>query len=385
MRGGRIERLLTSPAAVRRAERAAHVRAVALQGDCLTPGLVNAHAHLELSGLCGALSGARGFVPWIRALLRARSQRTPAALAAAAEQGVARALATGTTALGDIVSLSFAADIGARSGLTVRAYREVLDAWDPRRTSSALEAVRRPLARRAQRLEGLSPHAPTTTSPALLRGLDALARRRRLPLACHWSETEEELRWLAGRGGPFEALLGRRGPRTSGLDLLEQAGLLRPGTTLVHGNHPTSGEPARIARAGAVVVHCPGSHLFFGRPPFPWRAYRRAGVVLALGTDSLASNADLDLGREMRLARESAPELAPEHVWEMGTRGAAQALGLAGAVGELSPGAAADFVLWSVDARSRRALVDRLTSARACVLGVWSRGRRRAGSSGPGP
>ena len=72
-----------------------------------------------------------------------------------------------------------------------------------------------------------------------------------------------------------------------------------PRTTLVHGNHPARGEPARIAASGAVLVHCPGTHAYFDREPFPWSRYRRAGVSLALGTDSLASNDELDMFREM--------------------------------------------------------------------------------------
>lgn len=384
VRGGRVERVLRSAAALRRARRA--VQGVLDLGEgCLGPGLVNAHAHLELSQLAGALPARAGFVAWIRALVRARAAAAPAALAAAAARGAQGALASGTTALGDIVSLSFAAGVGAAAGLRVRAYREALDAWDPARTAGALAGLARALPARARRAEGLSPHAPMTTSPALLRGLAALARRRSLPVACHWSESEEELAWLAGQDGPFADLLGRRGPRRSGLDLLEEAGLLRARPCLIHGNLPARGEIARIARAGAVVVHCPGTHRFFGRAPFPWRAYRRAGVALALGTDSLASNEALDLAREMRLLRESEPSLPPELAWEMGTRAAARALGLAGS-GELAAGAEADLVLWEVEGRTRRAVLERLTSGRARVLAVWTAGRRRRlGSRAEGP
>ena len=227
---------------------------------------------------------------------------------------------------------------GARPRL--RVYREVLDAWDPGRTEAALERLREPLVEGERLLEGYSPHAPFTTSAELLAGVAARVRRRPRPLAVHWSESPEELEWLEeGRGG-FAPFLGP-GPGVRGLDLLEAAGLLGPDLALVHGNLPRPGEIERIASAGAAVVHCPGTHRFFDRPPFPLERYRRAGVPVALGTDSLASNQDLDLRQEARLLLEGRPELSPIEVLGMATEGGARALGLVGEVGCLESGARA--------------------------------------------
>jgi cytosine/adenosine deaminase-related metal-dependent hydrolase len=144
----------------------------------------------------------------------------------------------------------------------------------------------------------------------------------------------------------------------------------------VHGNHPERGELARIARAGASLVHCPGSHAYFTRPPAPLAAWLAAGVELALGTDSLASNTDLDMYGEMALLRASHPQLAPTTVWRMATLGGARALGWAGRVGDLRRGAWADCVLLDVPARDDRALLDALTSGERRILGVWVGGRR---------
>ena len=86
-------------------------------------------------------------------------------------------------------------------------------------------------------------------------------------------------------------------------------------------------------------------HRFFDRPPFPLERYRRAGVPVALGTDSLASNQDLDLRQEARLLLEGRPELSPIEVLGMATEGGARALGLVGEVGCLESGARADALL----------------------------------------
>ena len=98
--------------------------------------------------------------------------------------------------------------------------------------------------------------------------------------------------------------MGRRLKRRA-IRALERAGLLGSRTALIHANWPGPGEVERVAAAGAMVVHCPGSHAFFDRAPFPLDRYRAAGIPVALGTDSAASNAALDMRREMRLLRNS--------------------------------------------------------------------------------
>jgi cytosine/adenosine deaminase-related metal-dependent hydrolase len=209
----------------------------------------------------------------------------------------------------------------------------------------------------------------------------ALARRRALPVAVHWSETEAEVAWLERGAGPLAALLGPS-PRLRGLELIERAGLLRAPLALIHGNHPARGEPQRIARSGAVVVHCPGSHAWFERAPFPWRVYLDAGVRLALGTDSLASAESLDLGRELRLARAAAPWLEPRALFAMATEGGALALGQSGRLGTLAPGAHADVLAHQVRASNARAAFEQLTGAGAPLAAVWVAGRSvvRAGA-----
>jgi aminodeoxyfutalosine deaminase len=372
---GRISKILPSHGAVRRAHSAAGARALDLGDATLAPGLVNAHAHLELGGLRGKLPRGPDFAAWVRRVIELRSKASARELADAARRGADRALECGTTAIAD-VDTTGGAERGMR-GHPIRAWihREALDAQDPRRTGAALERVARALPRRERRNEGLSPHAPFTVSPALLQGLARIAARRRLPVTMHWSETLAEVEWLRDGSGPLAPLLGPS-PRASGLDLLREAGLLRAPLSLVHGNHPAPGEPERIARCGAVVVHCPHSHEWFDREPFPWRTYRSSGVALALGTDSLASNDDLDLRREMRQARRSAPWLAASEVFDMATTAGARALGAERELGRLAPGFRADWVAYEGPGADLEPALEALTRGEGGILGVWIAGRR---------
>jgi len=372
--GARVRAVLASRAAVRRAL-AGGARARELGEVLLTPGTVNAHAHLELGGLHGRLPRDEAFAAWIGELLAERAALGRADFERAVVRGADRLLATGTTAVGDVDSTGAA---GLRLGahpIRARVYREVLDARDPARSAAALRRVRRGLPPRRGRLEGLSPHAPYSVSPELFRRAAELARRRGLPCAVHWAETEEERRWLLAGDGPFARIL-RDPPRQSGLDAIEVAGLLGPGLALVHGNHPERGDYERIARAGSTLVHCPGTHTFFGREPFDVGRALRAGVSLALGTDSLASNEELDMRRETSLLRRSAPGLRPATVWGIATRGGARALGLEGQIGVLAPGALADVCAWVAAPASAEAACDRLTSGEPRLAAAWVGGRR---------
>lgn len=376
VRAGRIVEVLASARRRRRVvERG--VRVVELGERLVTPGLVNAHAHLELGALRGRTARGDSFAAWIASVLRERAGAPPDSFSRAWELGAARALATGTTLVGDVDSTGAAFEArGPRP--RVRAYREVLDAFDPRRTPAAVARLAARPSRRARTSDAVSPHAPHTVSDALL---DAVARRARgAPtwIGVHWAETAEEGEWLERGTGPLAALLGRS-PREAGLARLARRGLLGPRTALYHGNHARGQELAAIARAGATLVHCPGTHAFFARARVDVGAWARAGVRVALGTDSLASNDDLDLALELARLRRAAPELAPELAWDFATRSGARALGFEGRAGELRPGAFADLAVWSVDRFERRAALDALTTRAARLDGVWLAGAPVAG------
>ena len=127
-------------------------------------------------------------------------------------------------------------------------------------------------------------------------------------MSMHWAETRAEVDWLTTGTGPLAGWLGSS-PLASGLELLRKAGALGPALSLVHGNCAQPKEWRELARTGTPLVHCPGSHIYFGREPFVLREALDAGVRVALGTDSAASNQDLNMGREVALLRAQHPWL----------------------------------------------------------------------------
>ena len=191
-------------------------------------------------------------------------------------------------------------------------------------------------------VDGVSPHGAHTVGDRLLAAVgQRVGEAEGFVNTVHWAETPEEVRWLLRGDGPFASWLGPS-PRCSGAERLARAGALF-GALLVHGNHPTDGELDLLREHGAAVVHCPGSHLHFGRDPFPYASYRAAGVRVLLGTDSLASNAALDMGREALLATRTLG-ISAEEAWRLVTEVAAEWVPWPEVTGRLEAGAAADIV-----------------------------------------
>lgn len=402
VRGGCVTRVLKGARAVARARSGCGGRVHELRGGCLVPGWVNAHAHLELSGLAGRLPAVEreasgDFAAWVGALLRqrpdpdsaapiapsrtAKSGATGGAVGHAVAAGAERCLATGTTTVGDIDALGHGGRAIARRGPRLRLYRELLDGRDEQRTAAAVARIARALPRRARIHEGVSPHAPFTVTDELLRAIAVLRRRRDVPLVMHWAESVDEEDWSSGRAGALRDLVGGPPPERS-LERLDVAGLLDARTAVVHGNHARRTDRDLLAARGATLVHCPGSHAFFGRQPFPMARWLEAGVAVALGTDSLASNTDLDMRREMALLRRACPGLAPRDVLRMATVNGARALGFEGRGGTLAPGAWADFAHHEAPVAGHSALLEQLTTGATRVLGTWVAGRRTTGFPG---
>ncbi len=179
-------------------------------------------------------------------------------------------------------------------------------------------------------------------------GAGQLARQSDLkrPTAVHLGESSGELELLYHRRGPFVTFLKSLGVwDESGLsdsfDLVMSIGDFRQPKLFVHGNHlaPT----CRVPRNGT-IVYCPRTHAAFGHPPHTFRDFLKRGVRVALGTDSLASNPDLDLLAEARLVRERYPDVPGHVILRMATLAGAEALGWADECGSLEPGKSADFV-----------------------------------------
>jgi len=176
--------------------------------------------------------------------------------------------------------------------------------------------------------------------------------------------------------------------RPAPLARLDALDLLGPTLVAVHMTQLKDEEIARLAEAGASVVHCPESNLKLASGFCPVQALLTAGVNVALGTDGAASNNDLDLLDEMRVAALLAKAVSgdatavPAHTaLRMATLNGAKALGLDEQIGSLKPGKAADITAIDLSALSSQPVYDPVSQivysvGREQVTDVWVAGRR---------
>jgi len=317
----------------------------------LLPGLVNAHAHLDLAGARPVRSEGR-FTDWLLAVGSARVSGRDVEQAAGEQ---ARQLASrGVTAVGDI---------DASGGRALRARRDAsLDGVTYFEiVGVAREAARARLARALELVDrgggglGLSPHAPYSVHQDVLPEIARAAAQRGVALAMHLGETPEEVRYLRYGDGPFAEFLETidRGrpfdspPGVGPVEYVERAGLLGAGCVIVHGNELENDDIARLARHACSVVYCHGTHRHFDRRPHPIADLLEQGVNVALGTDSEMSNEGVDLHAELCRLAADRPDIAPCALLRCATLGGRIALGLDRGAALFAPGSRADAVLLS--------------------------------------
>ena len=357
----------------------------------LMPGLVNAHCHLELTAMRGFLEDL-DFRRWILRLTNARrAVLDREALLDSARYGIEEGLLAGITTYADTSS----SGVGIQALREARArgimYQEVFGP-DPAQSDESIAGLREAVAG-LRYLEtplvrvGVSPHAPYTVSDRLFRATAALAREHHLPMAIHIAESEVERQLVVDATGSFADGLRRRGigvePRArSSIALLDRLGVLDERPLLIHCVRVDAQDIDHIARSRSTIAHCPVSNAKLGHGIAPLDEMLNAGVVVGLGSDSMASNNRMDLLEEARIAlllqrtrtlSNETPDAAD--VLALATIGGANAIGLGDLVGTLEVDKEADLAAFALDGVDPTqdpvaAAVFAITAARARFVSV---------------
>ncbi len=341
----------------------------------IVPGFVNAHTHLELAALNEAPNG--GFeeqspdaltgphteneVAWLRKVVDQRRDASVATYRVAVGRNLQASIAAGTTLLADITTAGLSWNQVAASTLRAVVFAEVIGlkryralqssdaAWDwlaTVRPENQVAACARP---------GLSPHAPYSTSDLLYHR----AAGSRLPLCTHLAEMPEELQLLEHRNGPLRQFLEDLGawdddwepigPRPA--DYVRRGELRNADWLLAHCTYFDTSELWQLRPEAApgnhrvAVAFCPRTHARFGHAPHPYRTMLEKGVIVCLGTDSLASSPSLSILDEMRFLHRRDPSLSGELLLTMATLFGAWALRAETTTGSLRAGKAADLAI----------------------------------------
>jgi cytosine/adenosine deaminase-related metal-dependent hydrolase len=356
---------------------------------------VNAHTHLEFSLLDQPL-GAQGmpFPEWIGKVVEHRRAQAKTLMVEtdgfqrfrrrAAQRGLSELQSRATAVVGEIAMPDWPRECFPAAGLSTTLFLELLglSADLAESLKSAKSFVDEVLDLGHDVRPGLSPHAPYTVTPELVRAACKLSADERVPVAMHLAESREELELLAAQSGPLVEVLQSLGAwhpdvLSKGLRPLDYLQMFATAhqALVIHGNYLAADEFEFLAAHNdrMSVAYCPRTHAYFGHEPHPLADMLSAGVRVAVGTDSRASNPDLSLWKELRHIAHHHPDVSPESILHMGTLAGAEALGIADQFGSITPGKRASLAVVQIPTAGKFDW-EEVLAGRLLPLGSFERG-----------
>ncbi|UVI32433.1 amidohydrolase [Paenibacillus spongiae] len=315
------------------------------QGLVFMPGLINTHAHSAMSLLRG-YSDDEALQVWLeQKMWPMEAKFTDDDVRWGTSLAVAEMLKSGTTTFVDMYDrMHIVAEVVEQSGIRGVLTRGVIGLCPPDvQTEKLIEAKQ--FAKDWNGQAGgrittmMSPHAPYTCPPDYIERIVEAAHELDVPLHTHMSESLAEV----------EQNVKDYGRRP--VEHLDKLGFFSKPALLAHAVHLNDEEIALLAERGAAISHNPASNLKLASGVARVPQLLKAGVTVSLGTDSAASNNNLDLFDEIRLAAlihkgvSGDPTAVPaSEALKLGTVYGARALGKHSLLGVLKPGMKADFI-----------------------------------------
>ncbi len=325
-----------------------------LGGDnrVVMPGLINGHSHAAMTLLRG-MAEDMALVDWLNKYIFPAEIEfvDPEFVRIGTELACWEMLRGGTTTF---VDMYYYPDVIARvvesCGMRALVSATVIERPSPGNANAAdsiekgLAFIRRWQGKNSRITPVFGPHANYTLNIEQLREVRDAAKNAGVGITIHMSESQYEVEYSKSHYG-----------KTS-IELFDSIGLLDLPVIGAHVVWPTDAEIPLLAARRVGVIHNPTSNMKTAAGVSPVARMIEAGVRVGLGTDGAASNNDLDMWEEMRLAAflqkvsRMDPEVLPaKTVLNMATRGGAEAIGLGSSIGSLEVGKRADIIQVSFD------------------------------------
>ena len=316
-------------------------------GKVLMPGLVNSHTHVAMTLMRGLADDLRLDV-WLQGYMWPveREFVSPDFVRLGTQLGCAELIRTGVTCFADMYFFEGnVAKATAEAGMRAVLGQSVLKFPAPDAVSfeDSLSAAREFIELwKGHKLitPSVAPHAPYTCTPEILRATAHLAAEFDVPLQIHIAETALEVENMRRENGmPV-------------VPYVKKQGLFDAKVLAAHCIHIDEGEMHTLLHAGAGVAHNPSSNLKLASGLAPIQKMLNLGLNVGIGTDGSASNNDLDMFEEVRLAAFVAKTISNDPTavpaataLKMATLLGARALHLGLVTGSLEQGKRADLIL----------------------------------------
>lgn len=327
-------------------------------GDSLIcPGFINLHTHLLYSKL-GQINGLGGLFPWLEQLMSNTKDWQEIDYINSINYGINQALSTGTTFLVENTPNILSAQELSKSPLKALIGIEVFGSDEEK----ADEIFQQLLEIEAIELT-FSPHAPYDISKPLWKRLIEWANKNNKPLLTHLEESPEEKSWWqkkSGKGVNFWRAINKLEPKlkywkqyNSGIDFLNKNDLLNKNIIGTHLCQAGKEDLKLLKEKNIKLVHCPRSNYYLNNGTANLKLWNELGIVWGIGTDSIASNGNLNLLEEARFAIKEQSiicnySLSAREVFEAITSTAAKIISKEHELGYLKEGYCADFLVYDI-------------------------------------
>lgn len=360
---------------------------VRLENTAILPGWVNSHCHLEFSDLDEPIPSEGTFDQWLARVMLQRAsvaslspEERLSLRQSAIRKGLLESWRCGVRWIVDNVTAPWdpawisdwqadmrrnlpplaATALVPEGVVSVQPCFELVDVQEKRWDQTSIFAFEQVGAPKFQGIvsQALAPHAPYTASLQVTRRVAQWSRSQRGLVSMHLAETLEELQWLDHRNGPLGDWIA---PKTDAIHRLhlgtidEHLSILAScwRTLVVHGNYL---EPHQIDflsrhRDGMAVVYCPRTHAWFHHRVHPLNQLVAQGVPVLLGTDSRASNPNLNLWGEVGCIMPNLESHASSQAIRMVSTDPAEFLDLPRGIGRIEIGGASQLtaIRWDDD------------------------------------
>lgn len=326
-------------------------RAVFYDG-VLAPGLVNAHCHLELSHMKGAIPEHTGLVPFLQQVMFKRNGFSEEEKYTARHAAYEELVRNGVVAVGDIANGTDTLDLRAQDRLHIHTFVEAIgftdtDAQDRFNFSKQVHkafAAQQPGEKQLQ--QSIVPHAPYSVSEALFRLIDKDGEGA--VISIHNQETAAEDQYYISKEGAVNDLLkslniddsffvpsGKSSLKT----YIEWIASQRP-VLFVHNTFTANDDLDMVKSRGqqAFWCLCPNANLYIENRLPDVMMMTGAGAEICIGTDSLSSNHKLCVLSELVTLKQHLPQLDWETLLHWATHNGAKAIGMEDKLGSIAAG-----------------------------------------------
>jgi len=352
-------------------------RKINLKNALIMPGFVNAHTHLELSGVkikevsdfkdwlyqiikqrkkLFNVSGIAGKIKFIKTFAERKWKRT-------VKRRIEEMINSGTIAIGDVSNTGKLITMLLRVPMKIQIFIELISFIEERGVEffnvlkdlvhNVNEVVKKHNLQREFKIS-LSPHAPYSVSETLFKLIKNFNGDSKTSV--HLAEVIDEVEFIKNGSGFFRSFLIERNgfdyswkpPGVSPVKYLDQIGFLDKNILAVHCVNVDDEDIEILSKRNVSICTCPRSNFFLKVGKAPVRKFLDNNINVCLGTDSIASNRDLNILNELKFAREFYKDVSNEELIKIATLNGAKALGFDDICGSIERGKDADLIYFII-------------------------------------